>query len=164
MQKFIASDQFEALWIRVNAQIQQDLVKALNGDQTGAVTVRDGVVYLDLAVVAEAVQQALVDRGLTVFANLPIPQTGHEIVLLSSSQLDAAQTVWTFTDPIARWLLPIVFLLYLAAILLAPNRRRMLLVSGLVDPRGHGPAGRWPSTSCGRSTSTPSTPAASARR
>ncbi len=133
VQKIVASDQFEALWLRVNAQLQEDLLKALNGDQTGAVTVRDGVVYLDLSVVAEAVRQALVDRGLTVFANLPIPaQTGREIVLLSSSQLDAAQQVWTFTDPIARWLLPIVFLLYLAAILLAPNRRRMLLVAGLV--------------------------------
>ncbi len=137
VQKFIASDQFDALWVRVNAQIQQDVVKALNGDQTGAVTVRDGVVYLDLSVVAEAVRQALVDRGLTVFANLPIPvQSGHEIVLLSSSQLDTAQQVWTFTDPIARWLLPIVFMLYVAAILLAPSRRRMLLVTGLVVVAG----------------------------
>ena len=136
VQKFIASDQFEALWLRVNAQIQQDLVKALNGDTTGAVTIRDGTVYLDLSIVAQAVQQALVERGLTIFDRIPIPQTGHEIVLLSSSQLDAAQTVWTFTEPIARWLLPIVFLLYLGAVMLAPNRRRMLLVAGLVVVTG----------------------------
>jgi len=132
VQKFIASDQFQALWIRVNQQIQQELVKALNGDTEGAVTIRDGTVYLDLSIVAQAVQQALVERGLTVLDRIQIPNTGHEIVLLSSSQLNTAQKLWTFTEPIAFWLLPITILLFLGAILLAPNRRRMLLVSGLV--------------------------------
>jgi hypothetical protein len=136
VQKLIASDQFQALWIRVNQQVQQELVKALNGDTEGAVTIRDGTVYLDLSIVAQAVQQALVERGLTVLDRIQIPNTGHEIVLLSSSQLNTAQKLWTFTEPIAFWLLPITILLFLGAILLAPNRRRMLLVSGLVIVAG----------------------------
>ncbi len=131
--KVIQSQQFDNLWVEVNTQVQQGVVKALNGDNTGTVTVRDGTVYLDLSVVIEAVRQALIDRGLTVFERINPPSTtGHEIVLLTSPQLDAAQQIWTFTDPIARWLLPVVFLLYLAAIMAAPQRRRMLLVSGLV--------------------------------
>ena len=76
VQKLIASDQFQALWLRVNEQIQQDLVKALNGDTEGAVTIRDGTVYLDLSIVAQAVQQALVERGLTIFDRIPIPRRG----------------------------------------------------------------------------------------
>ncbi len=131
--KIVSSQAFDNLWIQVNTQVQQGVVQALEGDTTGTVTVRDGTVYLDLSVVIEAVRQALIDRGLTVFERVnPPAATGHEIVLLTSPQLDAAQQVWTFTDPIARWLLPVVFLLYLAAIMVAPQRRRMLLISGLV--------------------------------
>ena len=131
--KFMASDAFDRLWIEVNVLVQEGLVKALEGDNTGAVTVRDGVVYLNLSVVAEAVRLALVDRGLTIFEKVTIPaQGGREVVLLTSPQLAAAQNIWTYTDPIARWLLPVVFLLYLGAVLLAPNRRRMLVAAGLV--------------------------------
>ena len=63
-------------------------------------------------------------------------QGGREIVLLTSPQLAAAQNIWTYTEPIAKWLLPVVILLYLGAIFLAPNRRRMLLVAGLVIVAG----------------------------
>jgi hypothetical protein len=133
VQKFMASDQFDQLWLRVNTEVQKGLVKALEGDDTGSVTVRDGVVYLNLSVVAEAVRTALVDRGLTIFEKVTIPAQGsREIVLLTSPQLAAAENIWTYTDPIARWMLPIVFLLYLGAVLLAPNRRRMLVAAGLV--------------------------------
>ncbi len=130
--KFLASDAFDQLWLDVNVKIQEELVRALNGDTTGAVQVQNGTVTLDLTVVIETVRQRLVERGLTVLEKVTIPaSTGSQIVLLTSSQLAAAENIWTYTDPIARWLLPIVFLLYLGAILLAPNRRRMLLIAGL---------------------------------
>ncbi len=133
VERFMASEAFNQLWIQVNTQVQKDLVKALRGDESGAVTIRDGVVYLDLGVVIDAVKNALIERGLTIFERLPASiTTGREIVLLSSSQLNTAQTIWTFTEPIARWMLPVVFLLYLGAIALAPKRRRMLMVVGLV--------------------------------
>lgn len=133
VEKFLASDRFDQLWLDVNRTVQQQLVAALNGDQSGSVQIRDGTVYLDLAVVAQAVQQALVERGLTIFGRVTIPATtGHEIVLLSSDQLKTVQNIWTFANPIARWMLPVVALLYVGAVLLAPNRRRMLITAGVV--------------------------------
>jgi hypothetical protein len=133
VQRFLASDRFDQLWLDVNRTVQQQLMAALNGDQSGSIQIRDGTVYLDVGIVVQAVQQALVDRGLTIFGRVTIPsQTGREIVLLSSDQLKAAQRIWSFSEPIAHWMLPVVILLYVGAVLLAPDRRRMLIGVGVV--------------------------------
>ena len=129
---FVASDLFADIWVRVNTRAQQTLVRVLEGDDSGAVSVQGEQVVLDLSEVIAQVQQRLVDRGLTIVENVPIPDVDKQIVLLDSSQLEQARTIYAFTNPVARWLLLVVAGLYLAAFLLAGRRPRMTVTIGVV--------------------------------
>ncbi len=128
----VASDAFADLWVRVSTRAQQTLVRVLEGDEGGAVSVQGEQVVLDVSEVIDQVQQRLVDRGLTIVENVPIPDVDKQIVLLDSAQLEQARTIYAFTNPVARWLLPLVAALYLAALLLSRRRPRMTVTIGVV--------------------------------
>ena len=127
---FVASDAFADIWVRVNTRAQQALVRVLEGDESGAVSVQGDQIVLDVGDVITQVQQRLVDRGLTIVENIPIPDVDKQIVLLESPQLKQAQTIYAFTNPVARWLILVVAALYLAALLLSSRRPRMTVIIG----------------------------------
>ena len=129
---FVASDAFADIWVRVNTRAQQALVRVLEGDESGAVSVQGDQVVLDVSDVITQVQQRLVDRGLTIVENIPIPDVDKQIVLLDSPQLKQARTIYAFTNPVARWLILVVAALYLAALLLSSRRPRMTVIIGAV--------------------------------
>jgi hypothetical protein len=129
---FVASDAFADIWVRVNTRAQQALVRVLEGDESGAVSVQGDQVVLDVSDVISQVQQRLVDRGLTIVENIPIPDVDKQIVLLDSPQLRQARTIYAFTNPVARWLILVVAALFLAALLLSRRRPRMTVTIGLV--------------------------------
>jgi hypothetical protein len=129
---FVASDAFADIWVRVNTRAQQALVRVLEGDESGAVSVQGDQVVLDVSDVITQVQQRLVDRGLTIVENIPIPDVDKQIVLLDSPQLRQARTIYAFTNPVARWLILVVAALYLAALLLSSRRPRTTVIIGLV--------------------------------
>ena len=128
----IASDQFAALWTRVNARAQQALQRVLTGDESGAVALEGDQVVLDVDEVISRVKDRLVDRGLTIVENAPIPETDRQIVLMDAPQLSQLRTIYAFGNPVARWLLPLVGALLLVAFVLARNRPRMTVVIGAV--------------------------------
>jgi hypothetical protein len=129
---FVASDAFADIWVRVNTRAQQALVRVLEGDESGAVSVQGDQVVLDVSDVITEVQQRLVARGLTIVENVPIPDVDKQIVLLESPQLQQARTIYAFANPVARWLILVVVALYLAAFLLSRRRPRMTVTIGLV--------------------------------
>jgi hypothetical protein len=129
---FVASDTFADVWVRANTRAQQTLVRVLQGDEGGAVSVQGEQVVLDVSEVIDEVQQRLVDRGLTVVENVPIPEVDRQIVLLDAPQLERGRTIYAFANPVARWLLLVVAALYLAAVLLARRRPRMVVTIGVV--------------------------------
>jgi hypothetical protein len=129
---FVASDAFADIWVRVNTRAQQALVRVLEGDESGAVSVQGDQIVLDVSDVISQVQQRLVDRGLTIVENIPIPDVDKQIVLLDSPQLKQAQTIYAFTNPVARWLILVVAVLYLAALVLSSRRPRMTVIIGAV--------------------------------
>ena len=129
---FVASDAFADIWVRVNTRAQQTLVRVLEGDESGAVTLQGDQVVLDVGDAIAQVQQRLVDRGLTIVENIPIPDVDKQIVLLDSPQLRQARTIYAFTNPVARWLILVVVALFLAAFLLSRRRPRMTVTIGLV--------------------------------
>ena len=53
-------------------------------------------------------------------------------MLLDAPQLRQARTIYAFANPLARWLIVVVALLYLAAFLLARRRPRMTVTIGVV--------------------------------
>ena len=126
------SDQFANVWVTINRQAQQAIVNALEGKTDGAVTVTNGQVVLDTGELITLVKQALVDRGLSFAANIPVPPVAdRQIVLLQSQELQRAQTFYQLGQPVAQWLIYVVLLMFVGAILLSRNRPKTTIAVGV---------------------------------
>jgi len=130
--KFIASPQFETVWIELNKTAQKGLVAALSGDPTGPVQIQGENVVLDISSALVAVQKHLVDSGITVAGNITVPQVDRQIVLMSSPALAQARFIYSFTSPILRWFPLIIALLFALSIALARRRARTVVATGIV--------------------------------
>jgi hypothetical protein len=131
VREFVASDSFADTWRAANIRAQEALLRILKGDDSGAVTIEGDQVVLDVSDVIDQVKQRLVDRGLTVLDRVQIPDQDRQIVLLTSPELDQLRTIYAFTNPVARWMLPLIAVLYLAALLLAIRRPKMTVAIGV---------------------------------
>ena len=129
---FIASDTFAEFWVAANARAQAGLVRLLQGDQSGAISLQGDQVVLDLSEVITQVKERLVARGLTIVERVPIPDKDRQIVLMDAPQLNQARTIYAFANPAAAWLIVVVALLYLAAFMLSRHRPRMTMIIGAV--------------------------------
>ncbi len=127
---FIASDEFADFWTRVNTRAQEALQRILKGDDSGAVSLQDDQVVLNVDEVIERVKDRLIARGLTILENAPIPETDKQIVLMDAPQLRQMRTIYAFTNPVAKWMLPFVGALFLTAFVLARRRPRMTVAIG----------------------------------
>lgn len=133
IQNFLASDAFSQLWLQLNTRAQQGLLTALQGQPSGAISIQGSQVVLDTGVIADQVKARLVERGLTVLQNVPIPaQAQRQIVLLESDQLAEVRAMYTVAQPVAQWLIYVVAAMFVIAVLLARRRARAVLVVGIV--------------------------------
>ena len=132
VREFIASDEFADLWVRVNTRAQQALQRVLTGDDSGAVSLQGDEIVLDVDEVITRVKERLVARGLSIVENVPVPQTDRQIVLMEAPRVRQMRTVYAFGNPVAKWLLPLVGLLYVASFLLAVRRSRMAVWIGAI--------------------------------
>ncbi|WP_269302184.1 hypothetical protein [Aeromicrobium sp. HA] len=128
---FLASDAFADLWTRLNVRAQQAFQRILEGRGGGAVSLQGDDVVLDVGEVIDEVKARLVDRGMTFVENAPIPETDRTIVLMEAPRVQQIRTIYAFSDPVARWALPVVGVLYLGAVLLARRRPRMTVAVGI---------------------------------
>ena len=129
---FLASEAFADFWITANTRLQQGLVRVLEGNETGAVSLEGDQVVLDVSEVIDEVKARVVERGLTMVENLPIPEQDRQIVLFDAPQLQQARTTYAVVNPVAQWLLVIVAALYLLAAVLSRRRARMTVAIGVV--------------------------------
>ena len=126
---FVQSDAFEQAWIEANRTAHSELVTALTGGGGGAVTVNKGAVQVNLAVVINTIKQQLSDAGFAIADR--IPEVSASFTIVQSDNLDTVQTLLGVLDNLAAWL-PVLGLGLLAvAVLLARDRRRMVLASGI---------------------------------
>lgn len=132
VREFLASDEFADLWTAANTRAQQAFQRILSGDQSGAVQLQDDQIVLDVSEVIERVKQRLVDRGLTIVQNIPVPDVDKQIVLMDAPQVKRIKTIYAFANPLAQWLIVAVAGLYLIALVLARNRPRLTVVIGAV--------------------------------
>ena len=130
VREFFASDAFADIWVRANTRAQQTLHRLLEGDETGAIQLQGDEVVLDVSEVIDQVKTRLVDRGLTFVENAPIPETDRQIVLLQAPELKQLRTIYAFGNPVAKWALPFVALLYLLSLVLARRKGRMTVAIG----------------------------------
>jgi hypothetical protein len=132
VREFVASDTFADFWVAANTRAQAALVRLLQGRDSGAISLQGDQVVLDVSEVIDQVKQRLVARGLTIVERVPIPDKDRQIVLMDAPQLAQARTIYAFANPVARWLIVVVALLYLAALVLSRRRPRMTVLIGAV--------------------------------
>jgi hypothetical protein len=137
--RFVASEQFATVWIELNTAAQKGVVLILEGKDGGVVRLDGDNLVLDTSVALQAIQQKLVDSGITAAANITIPDSDRQIVLANTPGLAQIQTIYQLTSPILQWLPLVIALMLGGAILLARRRARttvavgiVLLVSGVV--------------------------------
>ena len=130
-QRVLASPQAQTAWRAANRRAQSQLVKLLDGGG-GALTTTNGAVVLNLHPIVERVAGRVGGGGA-------LPASAGTIVLLRSDQLKLAQDATQALKQIAIILVPLVLLIFVLAIWVAPDRRRAvrnvaiaILVSGLV--------------------------------
>jgi hypothetical protein len=133
-QKFIASPQFEKIWLGMQRRVHNALVKVLLGGNAGnnsAVSSSNGKIVLNLQELAVNVIHELDQRGVHVFDKVPTSSLNPQIVLLHSKGLQGAQKVTRALNHLALFL-PILFIvLYLLAIAISPRRRRAVMWCGV---------------------------------
>ncbi len=126
--KIVASPQFARVWIQVNTVAHQTLVNALSG-RSGAISVSNGQVTIDLAPFIAIVKQDLSARGFTLVNKLP--PIHPTLALFSSRELVKAQTAYRLINDL-KIVLPILTLLLIAGgVYIARSHRRALIGAGL---------------------------------
>jgi hypothetical protein len=126
--KIVTSAQFARTWIKVNTVAHQTLVNALTG-HSGAISLSNGQVTIDLGPFINIVKQALVARGFSLVNSLP--QIHPTLALFSSRDLVKAQTGYRLINDL-KIVLPILALLLIGAgIYVARGHRRALVGAGL---------------------------------
>jgi hypothetical protein len=130
--KFIASPQFATVWIELNKTAQKGIVAVLEGGESGPVQVQGENVVLDVSVALAAIQQHLVDAGITAAGNVTIPESDRQIVLFTSPALAQIRFIYSLTSPILQWLPLVVALLFALAIGLSRRRARTVVWTGSV--------------------------------
>lgn len=135
-QRALETPQFATLWTEANRAAHERIVPALltgTAGQTGALSVEQGTVAIDLTRIVTLVKQALVSRGLSAVENVPDDIAGGSVVLFQSAQLAQIQTLLQAVRTLSV-LLPILAVLMLAgAVAVAPDRRRALFWVGLTS-------------------------------
>jgi hypothetical protein len=127
---FLASDQFQRLWVELNRRSHRQLNKILTG-KGKLVRNTNGRVEITLAPVLNRVEKRLHQRGITLFDRVPPGTIPTNFVLLDSKQLKQAQSGVKLLKALAIALPLIVLALLVAAIGLSQRRRRTLLQASL---------------------------------
>jgi hypothetical protein len=128
---FVASDAFQEIWMTLNTGIQKSLLLILEGKDGGPVSLQGDEVVLDVSSLITAVQQNLVDRGVSVAANIPIPDTDKQVVLFSSPALAQIRAIYGLTSPMLAWFPLILAALFALAVWLSRHKGRMVLATGV---------------------------------
>jgi hypothetical protein len=127
--RIITSPAMANAWVQANRTAHQQLVAALSGRGSTAITTSNDQVVLNLAPFIKVAQQNLANRGLTFLNKLPTPNTS--IALFPSKKLVRAQTAYRVINDL-KIVLPIACLLLIASgVYVARSHRRALLGTGL---------------------------------
>lgn len=137
--KVVNSPKFQELWINANRTLQSQIIGALSGDESGAVKLENDEIVLDVGTVIEAAKDELVKKGVTALENRPVPPAAdRQIVLMKGDQVKQAQLIYALTIPLARLLLPLVAVLFLAAVAISTRRARVVMGAGVAMAIGLG--------------------------
>ncbi|GAB3993988.1 hypothetical protein GCM10029992_07140 [Glycomyces albus] len=122
----VESERFATVWDNANRTAHEQLAAVLTGEDGGLLSIDDDTVYIDLGSVFAEVKQRLVDRGFTLVES--VPDLSVTVPLFASDRIGTIQRATSLLQT-AAWVLPVaVVALLAAAVAVAPNRRRALLI------------------------------------
>lgn len=127
--RVVTSAAMANVWVQANRAVHQQLVAALSGRGSSAITTSNDQVVLNLAPFIKVAQDDLANHGLAFLRKLPTPNA--TFALFPSKQLVRAQTAYRLINDL-KIILPIACLLLIASgVYVARGHRRALIGAGL---------------------------------
>lgn len=130
VRKQLESDEFTKIWQESNRTGHEILKQILAGEK-GTIYSEEGKVYLDLGTLFEIVKARLADRGITIFENIRIEDTGTQFTIFEYQNITVARQGIHLLSGLATWLPIISLALFGAAMWLSRNRWNTLFWIGL---------------------------------
>lgn len=124
----VASDAFAAAWESANRTAHAEVIEALTGS-SDVVDISGGDVSVSADLFLDALRDGLTETGQGVVAGL-IPDVDAEFVVLSSSDLAAAQATMRLLDSVGAWVWLVAVAVGVGLVLLAPRRWAGLALAG----------------------------------
>ena len=130
VQNVVSSERFAQFWESANRTAHQELDALLTTGQGQLLTAQGTQVSLNLGSLIELVKQRLIEGGFSLASK--IPQISLTLPLFESAELPKLRTYVSWLNT-AAWLLPVLAAVFLlAGVLVAPNRRRGLLIGSSI--------------------------------
>ena len=129
---FVTSDAFTTAWLALNKAAQKGFLALLQNEPSGPIELQGDDVVLNLDSVIKLAQEKLVENGISFAANITVPTTDKQFVLMSAPALSQARTFYAFSAPLLAWIMVLIAALFILAIVLARRRARTTVAVGIV--------------------------------
>jgi hypothetical protein len=130
LQTIMSTQEFAQLWDTINRLAHDELADLLTTGEGQFLTAEGNQIYLNLGAVVSMARERLIAAGFTLAQEIPA-DLSIRFAVFHSDQLPELQTA-AYLLNLGRWLLPVLTLVALAAaVALAPDHRRGLLLAGV---------------------------------
>lgn len=129
--RFVTSDAFQEVWLKLNTALQRGIVAVLSGETDGTVKLEGDQIVLDVSSLLGDVQTYLVDQGISAAGNITIPDNDRTIVLAEAPALAQLRLVYSLTSPLLEWLPLVIAALFALSIFLARRPARTTVATGI---------------------------------
>jgi hypothetical protein len=127
--KVVQSDVFATAWTEANRSAHQQLVAALSGEGSSAITLEGNAVKVNMAAFLTVVKQRLISSGFQLAER--IPAVNAQFTIFESADVSKIQRGYNILDTLGLWMPFICLLLAALGIYLARNHRLAFLGVGL---------------------------------
>lgn len=126
--KLVQSDVFADAWVQANRAAHEELVAALTGDTSGAVTVSGDAVSVSLGAFLATVKQQLISSGFQLAERIPVVDV--QFVVFQSADLPKVQRAFDLLNTLGLWLPLVCAVLIFLGVYIAPNHRLAFIGAG----------------------------------
>ena len=125
--KIVHSSQFQNVFDAALTTGHTAVVSVLTGSNVGPISTSGNTISIDLGQVLAQVKDRLVADGFSLASK--IPSVSIEYTLFTSDKLPTIRSYVRILDDVATWLPWIALVVIVGAVLVAPNRRRGIILS-----------------------------------
>jgi hypothetical protein len=120
--RFVASDDFQSVWVSANSQAHTSLLAALQEPATA-----DEDIAIDLSAAVNSADTGGVDGQVLSLVSRALQDNPVEIPILTAEQVDALRTGYSVIGSVSTWAPILGVLALIAALVLAPSNKRWLV-------------------------------------